>query len=213
MRRILFLTCLLLSSRWIFSQEIFRLQESKLIPNINSTGLSASPDGTFLAAGIGSSIQIFIREAQSYILGNTLSDFDESESAITEIGISNDGNLIAAATKEGRVHIFRRTAGSFKKIQSLAGNGFVTKYLSFSASGAYLAQSNSDNKCLVWKVTLTGITKVSTLNNAYKLCFSKKDENIAHCNGKIYKFSEGNFSQPKALMPTETSFSPDEFSF
>ncbi len=213
MKRLLLALSIPLMGMSVHAQDEFKLTEQKTFPNTGSSSLIASPDGSFLASGMGSSVQLWNRTASGYELGELITGFSENENAVSHIAISNDGVLLAASTLDSKIHIFKRSGNTMKKVQVLTGFNYLPGYLSFSADGNFFAASNADNKCVIWKTNGGAFVKVNAPADARDFCFSPADAGIAYAGGRMYKFSGGTVSAPKKLMNQEEAFIPDAFSF
>jgi len=196
-----------------FSQGKFKISQGKMFPNTKAAFLVASPDGSFMASEALNSVQIWNRTATGYEQGVLLTDFIASGLFTSKMSISYDGNFLVVASSDYILHIFKKTDGKFKKMQTISDYSDLPWHQSFSPDGKYFCCIANTGNGILWKITEDEFVKVSEVKDMMDFQFSPGG-GVAYADGKIYSFKNEKFVQLQVLDIKDESlkfmnFSPD----
>lgn len=202
-----------LSGILVFAQGKFKIAPGKMFPNTKAAFLAVSPDGSFMASEVMNNVQIWNRTAAGYEPGPVLSDFIATGLFTSKISISYDGSFLVVASSDFVLHIFKRTDGAFKKMQTISDHNDAPFIQSFSPDGKYFVSSSKAGEGFLWKITPDEFVKVSELKDMADFAFSPGG-GVAYANNRIYTFKNEKFVQLQVLDgmvkdPQIINFSPD----
>jgi RNA polymerase sigma factor (sigma-70 family) len=108
--------------------------------------IAYSPDGKFLAAGIGNGVGgVVIWELAT---GKEARRFSEIQRAVTSVVFSSDGKVLAAADVTGLIRLWDASSGA--ALRQLKGHKEWVESITFSPDGKTLASASRDKTIRLW---------------------------------------------------------------
>jgi WD40 repeat protein len=179
-----------------------------------------SPDGTQVAAGLGEtdvgSGEVLLWDPSTGRLIRTLGErAPRGDAAIVDLAFSPDGRLLAAASFDGNVRVWKLASG--EEILTLPAPALVIG-VAFSQDGKLLASSGSDGTVTVWNASTGAQVQSLTghLGSVLTVAFSPNGKRLATAGfdntARLWDLSTGRevlALTGHTLGLTEAIFSPD----